>query len=147
MIKNLVISLTQWLSLQIKPTATRWYHMTTICGGLKVTWVGMHAKFFRARITSIFKTAQRFAASHCNTLSAGEFHYLKKFVYLKALPTPQLLIKNQKPKVNSEYPIRLVVPTSNFTAGFVNLGYCGIKHVFDSYGVNYSRFTITQAMD
>ena len=91
--------------------------------------------------------AQRLAASQRNTLSAGEFRYLTKCVDSKALPTPRLLIKNHKSKVNGEYPTRLVVPASNFTAGFANLGYRGIKHVFDSYGVNCSRFTIAQATE
>ena len=57
------------------------------------------------------------------------------------------MIKNHKPKKGGEYPTRLVVPASKFTAGFANLGYCGIKFIFDKFGINYSRFYIVQVSD
>ena len=46
-----------------------------------------------------------------------------------------------------EYPTRLVIPATNFTATFSKLGYLRIKKMLDKAKVNYSRFTIVQASD
>ena len=43
------------------------------------------------------------------------------------------------------YPTRLVVPATNFTAAFPNVGYRGIRKIFDSNNINYMRKTIMQA--
>ena len=41
----------------------------------------------------------------------------------------------------------MVVPATNFTAGFPKIGYIGINKIFDNENVNYSQNTITQASD
>eukprot|EP00957_Ditylum_brightwellii_P136405 10403560-Ditylum_brightwellii.AAC.1 len=41
--------------------------------------------------------------------------------------------------------MRLVIPATNFTASFSELGYMGIKKVLDDHGVNYSKHTIVQS--
>jgi hypothetical protein len=57
-----------------------------------------------------------------------------------------LLIKDHK-EINDDgnYPTRLVVPATNFTAAFSKLGYIGIKKIVDKAGINYTRKTIVQA--
>ena len=60
------------------------------------------------------------------------------------------MIKDHK-KADSNgllYPTRLVVPATNFTAGFPKLGYLGIKRIFDASDmVKYGSKTIVQASD
>ena len=53
---------------------------------------------------------------------------------------PKLLIKDHKEmKADRTYPTRLVVPATNFTAGFSNAGYRGIKKILDdNKQVNYA---------
>ena len=46
--------------------------------------------------------------------------------------------------VEGEYPNRLLVPATNFTATFSKLGYKGIKAILDKNDINYSEYTITQ---
>jgi hypothetical protein len=59
-----------------------------------------------------------------------------------------LLIKDhKKPKSDGNYPTRLIIPATNFTACFPKLGYLGIKKIFDRCSVNYTRNTIIQASD
>eukprot|EP00957_Ditylum_brightwellii_P146369 11144533-Ditylum_brightwellii.AAC.1 len=45
------------------------------------------------------------------------------------------------------FPTRLVIPATNFTAAFSKLGYIGIKKVLDNNGVNYAKHTIVQSSD
>jgi len=64
----------------------------------------------------------------------------------KAIPQPKILIKDHKePDQEGNFPTRLVVPATNFTAGFPKLGYLGIKSIFEENGVDFEQRTITQA--
>eukprot|EP00957_Ditylum_brightwellii_P032814 2487569-Ditylum_brightwellii.AAC.1 len=66
----------------------------------------------------------------------------------KAIPQPQLLIKDHKKlKSDGNFPTWLVIPTTNFTATFSKIGYMGIKGTLDEHKVNYSKHTIIQASD
>jgi hypothetical protein len=59
------------------------------------------------------------------------------------------LVKDHK-KINSvtgRYPTRLVIPASNFTAGFVKLGKDGIVEFFKSFGIDFCKRNIIQASD
>ena len=55
--------------------------------------------------------------------------YVKSMITKKAIPTVFLLIKDHKKKPAGERINRMVVPATNFTAGFSNAGYGGIKHL------------------
>ena len=64
------------------------------------------------------------------------------------IPTPKILVKDhKKPKPNGNFPTRLVVPASNFSACFPKLGYMGIKKLLDDYGVKYGKRNIVQSLD
>ena len=54
---------------------------------------------------------------------------------------------HKKKDRNNNFPTRLVVPATNFTAAFPKIGYIGIKKIFDNGNVNYLRKTIIQASD
>ena len=58
------------------------------------------------------------------------------------------MVKDHKdPDANGNFPTRLVIPATNFTASFSKLGYMGIKQVLDEHRVNYSKHTIVQSSD
>ena len=67
---------------------------------------------------------------------------------MKAIPTPKLLIKDhKKPNKDGDYPTRIIIPATNFTAGFPKLGFSGIKRIFDKNNINYMKKTIIQSSD
>jgi len=80
-------------------------------------------------------------------LGRDEKEYIERTLHTKQIPSPELLIKDHKARKNGQFPLRLVIPATNFTACFSKVGYLGIKKVLDSHGVNYTRFTIVQASD
>eukprot|EP00957_Ditylum_brightwellii_P143346 10920409-Ditylum_brightwellii.AAC.1 len=79
-------------------------------------------------------------------LSDKEKEYIEESLFLKVIPKPQLLARDhKKPDESRDFPMRLVIPATNFTASFFKLGCMGIKKVLDDHGVNYSRHTIIQS--
>ena len=65
---------------------------------------------------------------------------------MRAIPSPKIIIKDHKTiNKNREFPTRLVIPTTNFTATFSKMGYLGIKRCLDKVKLNYSRNSIVQA--
>ena len=81
------------------------------------------------------------------TLSKAEFKYVVAALESRTIPTPRLLIKNHNSRRNVKYPTCLVVSATNFTAGFANPGYRGIKAIFKNHGVTVDCHTIIQASD
>eukprot|EP00957_Ditylum_brightwellii_P117574 8967021-Ditylum_brightwellii.AAC.1 len=74
--------------------------------------------------------------------------FLNEGIASKAIPQPQLLIKDHKEREeNGDYPTRLMIPATNFTATLLKIGYLGIKRVLDENKVNCATFTIIQASD
>eukprot|EP00957_Ditylum_brightwellii_P152704 11623952-Ditylum_brightwellii.AAC.1 len=74
--------------------------------------------------------------------------FLWKGIASKAMPQPQLLIKDHKElELDGEYPTRLVIPATNFTLTFSKVGYMAIQMVLDRNKVNCNRFTIVQSSD
>eukprot|EP00957_Ditylum_brightwellii_P109714 8368582-Ditylum_brightwellii.AAC.1 len=79
-------------------------------------------------------------------LSNKEKEFIEESLLLKAIPQPQILVKDhKKPGDNGEFPTRLVIPATNFIASFSKLGYMDIKKVLDDNGANYSKCTIIQS--
>eukprot|EP00957_Ditylum_brightwellii_P086331 6569242-Ditylum_brightwellii.AAC.1 len=71
--------------------------------------------------------------------------FLNEGIASKAIPHPQLLMKDHKDREeNGDYPACLVIPATNFIAMFLKIGYLGIKWVVDKNKVNYAKFTIIQ---
>ena len=81
-------------------------------------------------------------------LSKKEAKHIAKMIKSRSIPTPKLLIKDhKKPNANGEFPTRLVIPATNFSATFAKVQYMGLKKILDENGVIYNRFTIIQASD
>mmetsp|Transcript_59901 Transcript_59901/g.71329 ORF Transcript_59901/g.71329 Transcript_59901/m.71329 type:complete len:212 (-) Transcript_59901:780-1415(-) len=80
-----------------------------------------------------------------NYLGRDEKAFIERTLKTKQIPSSELLIKDHKARKNGQFPLRLVIPTTNFTACFSKVGYLGLKQVLDSYDIDYSRFTIAQA--
>ena len=81
-------------------------------------------------------------------LSVQEENCVRQSLATKAIPYPKLLIKDHKTiNEKGEFPTRLVIPATNFTATLSKIGYLGINMCLDKRKVNYSRFSIVQASD
>ena len=73
-------------------------------------------------------------------LSDNEKAFLKEKIQTKAVPQPKILIKDHKPAdAEGNFPTHLVVPATNFTAGFPKMGYLGIKKIFEENGIKYGQ--------
>eukprot|EP00957_Ditylum_brightwellii_P039322 2975016-Ditylum_brightwellii.AAC.1 len=101
----------------------------------------------RAEIVRLHQDALTFALTLKELLNDDELGYLMENLNDRAIPEPQLLIKDHKKKKNGQYPMRLVIPVTNFTVIFSKIGYLGIKKIFDDNGVRYNKYTIQQAWD
>ena len=81
-------------------------------------------------------------------LSVKEEEFARQLLATRAIPYPKPLIKDHKTiSEKREFPTRLVIPATNFTATFSNIGYLGIKRCLDKVKVNYSQNSIVQASD
>jgi hypothetical protein len=100
----------------------------------------------RSKLIEVLDNANELLESLDDIMSEDEYSFVREFLNSKAIPSPKLLIKDHK-EINDDgnYPTRLVVPATNFTAAFSKLGYIGIKRILDEAGINYSRKTIIQA--
>ena len=73
---------------------------------------------------------------------------MRQLLATRAIPSAKLLIKDHKTiNEKGEFPTRLVIPATNFTATFSKIGYLGIKRCMDKGKVNYSQNSIVQASD
>ena len=71
---------------------------------------------------------------------------MRQSLAIGAIPYLKLLIKYHKTtNEKEEFPTRLVVPATNYTATFSKIGYLGIKMCLDKGKVNYLRDSIVQA--
>ena len=69
----------------------------------------------------------------------NEYNFIKETIESRAIPTPKSLVKDQKkPDREGNFPTRLLVSATNFTAAFPKLGYIGIKKIFDKEKLNCS---------
>ena len=114
-------------------------------------WVSDHlqkaaALALRPKVMALFENANLLLEKVKMELSVKEEEFLRKLLATRAIPSPKLLIKDHK-TVNEkgEFPTRLLIPTTTFTATFSEIGYLGIKRCLDKVRVNYSRDSIFRA--
>ena len=102
----------------------------------------------RAKVVALSEDANILLDKVKMELSVQEENFVRQSLATKAIPAPKLLIKDHKTiNEKGEFPTRLVIPATNFTATFSKIGYLGIKRCLDKGKVNYSRFSIVQASD
>ena len=116
-------------------------------------WVIKHleksaAEIPRSKLVEVHQNAMEYLEELEPLLSKNEHLAIRESITSKAVPTPKLLIKDHKPAdEHGNFPTRLVVPATNFTAAFPKVGYLGIKKIFDDNNICYDRRTIIQASD
>ena len=77
-------------------------------------------------------------------MDKGEQGYVESWIKSRGVPTPRLLVKDHKDRGNDGFwPVRLVIPATNYTQYFAKMGYKIIKRT--SHGVKYMKYTIKQA--
>ena len=100
----------------------------------------------RAKLTEIHDSCSDKLNELQELASDKELAFLDEKIRSKAIPQPKILIKDHKePDSEGNFPTRLVVPATNFTAGFPKLGYMGIKSIFEENDVSFDSRTIIQA--
>eukprot|EP00957_Ditylum_brightwellii_P138356 10546051-Ditylum_brightwellii.AAC.1 len=118
-----------------------------------VEWVVKHLddaaeQVPRTEVVKIHKEAVEFANSIRDFISTDEFNFIQESLTSKAIPQPQLLVKDHKPvETSGDFPTRFVILATNFTAALSKLGYLGIKEVLDEHNVNHNKHMIIQASD
>ena len=66
-------------------------------------------------------------------LISNEFNCIRETMETKSIPTPTLLIKDHKPpEKDGHFSRRIIIPATNFTAGFPKVGYQDICKVFST---------------
>ena len=100
----------------------------------------------RDKVRESFEKARELLDEVGFQLSKIEARHINESLKTKSIPTPKLLIKDhKKPNKNGEFPKRLVITATNFTATFAKVGYLGLKEILNNHQVNYKKYTITQA--
>eukprot|EP00957_Ditylum_brightwellii_P016263 1223260-Ditylum_brightwellii.AAC.1 len=116
-------------------------------------WVVAHLDknaecILRKKVMEIHQEATKFVERLAGCLSCGENGLLQESLEAKAIPQPQLLVKDHKDKgEQGDFPTRLVIPAANFTATFSKIGYIRIKRVLEEHRVNSTKHTIIQSSD
>ena len=78
-------------------------------------------------------------------MDKGEQGYVESWIKSRDVPTPRLLVKDHKDQGKDGFwPVRLVIPATNYTQCFAKMGYKIIKKPFDKRGVKYMKYTIRQ---
>ena len=89
----------------------------------------------RSQLTEIYVQAKDYAERlRETTLSDGEYQYLRGTINKRAVPTPQLLVKDHKKKKEGLFPTRLVIPAKKFYLGVPKPGLPG-----NSQNLRYHR--------
>ena len=116
-------------------------------------WVSAHLQkaadlALRPKVMELYENANLLLENVKLDLSVKEEDFVRQSLATRAILSPKLLIKYHKAiNKNGEFPTRLVIPATNFTATFSKIGYLGIKRCLDKGKVNYSRNSIVQASD
>ena len=116
-------------------------------------WVTAHLQkaadlALRPKVMALYENANLLLKKLNLDLSVKEEEFVKQSPATRAIPSLKLLIKYYKTiNENEEFPTRLVIPTTNFTATFSKIGYLGIKRCQDKGKLNYSCNFIVQTSD
>ena len=86
----------------------------------------------RAKVVALFEDANCLLDKVKMELSVQEENFVRQSLAMKAIPVPKLLIKYHKTiNEKGEFPTRLVIPVTKFTATLSKTGYLGIKRCLD----------------
>ena len=114
------------------------------------SWVSAHLQkaadlALRPKVMALYENANLLLEKLKLDLSVKEEEFVRQSLATREIPSPKLLIKDHKTiNENGEFPTRLVIPATNFTATFSKIGYLGIKLCMDKVKVNYSCNSIVQ---
>ena len=118
-----------------------------------IEWVRSHLnkaaiKSSTERIKEVFNNANELLLEMEELFDKNEHKFIKETIESRAIPAPKLLVKDHKKRdANGDFPTRLVVPATNFTAAFSKIDYIGIKQITEQEKINISNRTIIQASD
>ena len=100
----------------------------------------------RGRVVEICEDAKELVDAIGLKMYKNEVGHINESLRTKSIPTPKLLIKDHKKlRGMGEFPTRLVIPATNFSATFAKVGYLGLKNILENNEINYTKFTIVQS--
>ena len=85
----------------------------------------------RTEVVKIHEETVEFADSIHDFISTDEYDFIQESLMSKAIPRPQLLVKDHKPvEASGDFPTCLVIPAMNFTVALSKLVSLKIKKCF-----------------
>ena len=72
---------------------------------------------------------------------------MQYYLRTRSVPGPKVLTKDLKPIKDGNYKLYLVIPETNFSVCFSEMGYKGLKKLLDDSDSNHERFMIKQSVD
>ena len=91
-------------------------------------WVSAHLQkasdlALRPKVMALYENSNLLLEKVKLDLSVKEEEFVRQSLAMIAIPSPELLIKDHNTiNYNGEFPTRLVVPATNFTATFSKIG-------------------------
>ena len=80
--------------------------------------------FKTSKLVKIFDESEKLLEEIKTWICKNEYNFVQEKMMTRGIPTPMLLIKDHKKRnVDDFFPTRLIVPATNFTAGFGKSGY------------------------
>eukprot|EP00957_Ditylum_brightwellii_P195327 14881432-Ditylum_brightwellii.AAC.1 len=117
------------------------------------TWVEAHLEKNAEAIpwqevVQIHHAGELLAEDLKDKLSTRELCFLNEGIAYKAIPQPQLLVKDHEERdEHGDFPTKLVIPVTNVMAIISKMVYMTIQKVLDDAGVIYNKHTIVQSLD
>ena len=86
----------------------------------------------RLKAVALFEDANKLLDKVKMELSVEEENFVKQSLATRVIPSLKILIKDHNTiNKKGEFPTRLVIPATNFTATYSKIGYLGIKRCLD----------------
>ena len=97
------------------------------------------------RLTSTYKEASLLLIKFEPLMMKSEVEFIERWLATRRIPTPRLLIKDHKDRIDGKYPTRLLIPATNFTQCFAKISFLAIKAILGAYNINPMKRTIVQS--
>ena len=87
----------------------------------------------RDKVRDVFEKERELIYEVGFQLSKSEYGNIDESLKTRSTPTPKLPIKdNKKLNTNREFPTRMVITATNFTANFTKVCYLGLKSFLET---------------
>jgi hypothetical protein len=111
-----------------KTSSYRTVPTTTYCNWVETILKSVARIITKEQVGEIYMKCTDRLDELMSHLTSNESNFIRETLETKSIPTPTLLIKDHKPlEEDGNFPRRIIIPATNFTAGFPKVGYQGIR--------------------